>query len=150
MLQPTTEYFIKTCLFCCHNQQQIADTTNNRMLHILIKWASSWDYGTYHIGDQQRLRRACAFAPSRQSLRLFAHMKYGSRRKGPSENQTSSPTAAHACLKNEFMEDDKYHNLMSWLKYSVVGSSIFCCWPNGQLALVPCGYNRKLKLLSSV
>ena len=26
-------------------------------------------YGTYHIGDQGRLRRACASAQSRQSLR---------------------------------------------------------------------------------
>ena len=53
------------------------------------KWASSWDYGTYHTGDQWRLRRACAFTQSRQSLccshtvlpkpLLFAHMKYGSR-----------------------------------------------------------------------
>ena len=25
--------------------------------------------------------------------------------------------AVHACLKSEFMEDEKYHNLMSWLKY---------------------------------
>ena len=32
MLQPTTEYFFKMCLFCCHDQQQNADTTNNRML----------------------------------------------------------------------------------------------------------------------
>ena len=24
--------------------------------------------------------------------------------------------AAHACLKNELIEDEKYHNLMSWLK----------------------------------
>ena len=31
-------------------------------------WASSWDYGN-HIGDQRRLRRACASAQSRQSLR---------------------------------------------------------------------------------
>ena len=31
-------------------------------------WASSWDYGTYHIGDQQRLRRACACAQSCQSI----------------------------------------------------------------------------------
>ena len=34
-----------------------------------IKWASSWDYGTYQIGDQRRPRRACASAQSRQSLR---------------------------------------------------------------------------------
>ena len=36
------------------------------------KWdepASSWDSGTYHIGDQQRHRRACASAQSCQSLR---------------------------------------------------------------------------------
>ena len=32
-------------------------------------WACSWDYGTYHIGEQRRLRRACASAHSRQSLR---------------------------------------------------------------------------------
>ena len=32
-------------------------------------WTSSWDYGTYDIGDQRRLRRACASAQSRQSLR---------------------------------------------------------------------------------
>ena len=25
--------------------------------------------------------------------------------------------AVHACLKNEFTEDEKYHNLMSWLKF---------------------------------
>ena len=30
-------------------------------------WASSWD-GTYHIGDQRRLRQACAFVQSCQSL----------------------------------------------------------------------------------
>ena len=29
---PTTEYFIKLCLFCCQDQQQNADMTNNRML----------------------------------------------------------------------------------------------------------------------
>ena len=27
--------------------------------------------------------------------------------------------AAHACLKNEFTEDEKYNNLMRWLKYFV-------------------------------
>ena len=55
--------------------------TNNR------KWASSWDYGTYHIGDQRRLRQASTSAQPRQSLH-YLHMKYGSR----CENQTSSPT----------------------------------------------------------
>ena len=27
--------------------------------------------------------------------------------------------AAHAHLKNEFMEDEKYHNLMTWLKWTL-------------------------------
>ena len=31
--------------------------------------SSSWDYGTYHKGDQQRLRQAWTSAQSRQSLR---------------------------------------------------------------------------------
>ena len=39
------------------------------LLYIGTDWASSWDYGTYHIGNQQRLRRACPSAQSRQSLR---------------------------------------------------------------------------------
>ena len=29
MLQSTTEYFIKMCQFCSHDQQQNADTTNS-------------------------------------------------------------------------------------------------------------------------
>ena len=33
------------------------------------KWASSWDYDTYHIGEQWRLRRDHASVQSRQSLR---------------------------------------------------------------------------------
>ena len=48
MLWPTTEYFIKTCLFCCHDQQQNADMTNSRMLHyILIKYSV-----VYSVVDQ--------------------------------------------------------------------------------------------------
>ena len=47
-----------------------ASTTNLKMIQCKkIKWASSWDYATYRIGDQRRLRRACASAQSRQSLR---------------------------------------------------------------------------------
>ena len=32
--------------------------------------------------------------------------------------------AAHACLKNEFTEGDKYHNLMSRLIYGTIASHI--------------------------
>ena len=28
--------------------------------------------------------------------------------------------AAHARLKNEFTEDEKYHNLMTWLKFAFI------------------------------
>ena len=31
--------------------------------------------------------------------------------------------AAHACLKNDFMEDEKYHNLMRWLYYHRIPTS---------------------------
>ena len=27
---------------------------------------------------------------------------------------------AYACLKNEFTEDQKYHNLMGWLKCTIL------------------------------
>ena len=30
--------------------------------------------------------------------------------------------AAHARLKNEFTEDEKYYNLMTWLKYGLYAS----------------------------
>ena len=30
--------------------------------------------------------------------------------------------AAHARLKNEFTEDEKYNNLMTWLKYGLYAS----------------------------
>ena len=89
------------------------DISNTKNMTKVIEWwsfvkyfdssfASLWDYGTYHIGDQWRLRRACASAQSRQSLCCLhtwlidccftarqpkeaiscriAHMKYGSRR----------------------------------------------------------------------
>ena len=45
----------------------------------VIKWASSWNYGPYHIGNQRRLRWVCASAQSHQSLR-YSHtwsMKVG-------------------------------------------------------------------------
>ena len=42
MLWPTIEYFIKTCLFCCHDQQQNADTSNNRMPIFVAFCCWSW------------------------------------------------------------------------------------------------------------
>ena len=45
---------------------------NHHQKPSLSIWASAWDYGTYHTGDQRRLRRACESAQSRQSL-LCSH-----------------------------------------------------------------------------
>ena len=48
---------------------------------------------------------------------LFAHMKYGSRRRvHPKNRHLAQPMAAHVGLKNEFTEDEKCHNIMSWIK----------------------------------
>ena len=49
-------------------QDVILKKTRRTALLAPCNGASSWDYGTYHIDDQQRLRRACASAQSRQSL----------------------------------------------------------------------------------
>ena len=82
------------------------------------KWVSSWDYGTYHIGDQQRLRRVCASVQSRQSLRCLhtwsMEVDEGCDQKSDIYRHSM---AAHAHLKNEFMEDAKCHNFMRWLKF---------------------------------
>ena len=44
---------------------------------------------------------------------LFAHMKYGSRQRVPTKTSDIYHhwMAVHACLKNEFKVDEKYHNL---------------------------------------
>ena len=47
---------------------------------------------------------------------LFAHIKYGSKRRSDIQPHWM---AVHACLKCEFTEDEKYHNLMRWLIYSL-------------------------------
>ena len=59
-------------------------------------WASSWDYGTYHIGDQRRLRRTCASGQLHlcSLARVFAVHTHEVQTwtKGLTKNQTSSPT----------------------------------------------------------
>ena len=50
---------------------------------------------------------------------LFAHMKYGcSRRIRPKIRHLASLVGCACALKNEFTENEKCYNLMSWLKYS--------------------------------
>ena len=68
---------------------------------------------------------------------LFAHMKYGSRRRyfGDLYYKPDIWThwmAAHARLKNEFTEDEKCHNLKSWLDLGLLQQSPKQnAWPNG-------------------
>ena len=57
------------------------------------KWASSWNYVTYHIGDQRRLRRSLT--------RIFAiaHMKYGSRQRVRPKIRHLAPMDGRACVR---------------------------------------------------
>ena len=80
---------------------------------VIRQYLRSWNYGTYHIGDLRRLRRACVFAQSHQSLHC-------SHTWSMEVDERSDKTldiwphwmAAHSRLKNEFTEDE---NLISWL-----------------------------------
>ena len=82
------------------------------------KWSSSWDYGYLshrRPAKAQVSLRICAASP--EPL-LFAHIKYGSRRRVRLNiRHLALLVAAHTRLKNEFNEDGKFHNLMRWLKY---------------------------------
>ena len=63
-------------------------------------WASLWDFGTYHIGNQWRLRRACAVAPEPS---LFTHMKYGSRRRVQPKIRHLASLDGCACVFEEWV-----------------------------------------------
>ena len=93
-----------------HTHHLFSQTTNS---------ASSWDYGTYHICNQRRLRRACASAQFRQSLRC-SHTWNIEVDEGSYQTSVIQPhwMALHVCLKNEFTEDEKCHNLMTWLNFN--------------------------------
>ena len=59
--------------------------------------------------------RICAVSPEPS---LFAHIKYRSRQRvRPKIRHLAYWMAAHVRLKNEFKEDEKYHNFMRWLNY---------------------------------
>ena len=73
---------------------------------LVMKWASSWDFGTYRIGDQQRLRRACASAQSRQSLRCshtWTIIVDGSRRRVRQKIGHLVPLNGCACVFEEWI-----------------------------------------------
>ena len=88
-------------------------------------WASLWDYGIYHIGEQRRLRRACA--SSQSHLSLPCSLTWSIEVDEASDQKSdiwSRWMAAHARLKNEFTEGEKCHNLVSWLSCSFHTNSI--------------------------
>ena len=78
---------------------------------------SHCDYGTYHIGDQRKLRLAFAVWPEPS---LFAHMKYGSRRRA--RPKTSSPTG--------WLRMRIWRIILRWTKTTIIISwagSILAC-----------------------
>ena len=108
-------FYLLNCLLNFYIRTRTNFTNAQEKMMQKIIWASSWNYCTCHIGDQQRLRRACASAQSPQSL-CCSHTMYGIKwRVRPNQNLAHC-MAAHEHLKNEFMEEDeKNHNLMTWL-----------------------------------
>ena len=83
------------------------------------QWASSWDYGTYRIGEQRRLRRDCASAQSRQSLRC-SHTQRMEVDEGSDQNQTCSPSGLlRMRVWRLSLRRAMCQNLMSWLEWTV-------------------------------
>ena len=99
------------------------------------KWASSWDYGTYHIGDQRRLRQACASAQSRQSLCCLHTWSIEVDEGSDKKIRHLAPLDGCTCVF-EVTEDEKYHNLMRGLKLCEMAKweivkllfRLFCFW----------------------
>ena len=91
------------------------------MVLLFNNWASSWDYGTYHIGDQRKLRRACTYAQSHQSLRCARTWSMEADEGSDRKIKDLPPLDGCACAFEEwvyeFTEDEKCHNLMSWLNF---------------------------------
>ena len=90
-------------LLPCHVaplSRRIIGSSAEYVLFLQTNWASSWDYGTYHIGGQRRLRRACAVSPEPS---LFAHMKYGSRRRVRPKIRHLAPLNGCACAFTEWV-----------------------------------------------
>ena len=80
-------------------------------------WASSWDYGTYHIGNQRRLRRAYASGQSSQSFRCSHTWSMEVDKTVRPKIRHLAPLDGCACAFEEWVtEDEKYRNLVTWLR----------------------------------
>ena len=73
-------------------------------------WARSWDYGTYHISDQRRLK--CA-SVSPEPL-LFAFMKNGSRQRGQPKIRHLTPLDGCTCAFEECLLRRTESTIISW------------------------------------
>ena len=90
-----------------------------------FKWASSWDYGTYHIGDQRRLGQACAPTQSRQSL-CCSHT-FGSRQSVQPKIRHLAPLDGCPCAFEEWVyRRRKVPYLMAQMEMAGLFFFFFC------------------------
>ena len=115
------------CVFVKHIPRAFIYCT--KYLNQSLLCNTTWDYDTYHIGDQRRLRQACASAQSRQSLHC-SHTWSMEVDEGSDQKSDIWPhwVDTHARLKNEFTEDKKCHNLMRWLNFTCNKLCFFFCF----------------------
>ena len=74
---------------------------SSKSIHLSKKHMSqSWDYGTYCISDQRRLRHIRPVSPEPS---LFSHMKYGSRRRVQPKIRHLAPLDCCACAFEEWV-----------------------------------------------
>ena len=76
-----------------------------------------WYLSHRRLAKAQASLHIHAVSPERS---LFAHMKYGSRRRfRPKIRHLAPLDGCAACLKNEFTEDEKCHNLMAQMRIPI-------------------------------
>ena len=73
-LKSTSILFIYVCQFSTITKDWLKQNTPNSTVLKMAKWASTHDFGNYHIDEQQGLRRDWAYGQSRLSLR-FSHIQ---------------------------------------------------------------------------
>lgn len=78
------------------------------MLTVKKIFTESWEKGTYHIDEQQRFRRACEYAQSRQSLYYSQTNSVDLEEASGKESCTwSYQMVAHEYLKNDKSDNQK-------------------------------------------
>ena len=115
-------YIYNPGYFCIQREDSIIDDMSAELQkYCQVKWASSWDCGTYHIGDQRRLRRDCAFAQSRQSLRCSLTWSMEVRQRVRPKIRCLAPFDGCACTFEEWVYGGQKSTIISW-----DGSSMNC------------------------